>query len=159
MPTTYKRGQSEWALWQYQGRNRNAPGDLPKIFRTRINRLLEIDREPNSDLTRRAFCETGVVGTGNELRFTVFDTFVLGLGLDLLNAGFKQREVVFALSHIRPDLEKQFNKIDRGPGLDRNRLGADDHPDLPTYKRKGTIFADPRVFALFERIETTEMFG
>ncbi len=42
---TYGRGQVDWALWCSFARARFGAGDVPRIFRTRIKRLLEIDRD------------------------------------------------------------------------------------------------------------------
>ena len=43
---TYGRGQVEWALWRgFRIRSFAAEEKVPKIFRTRIKRLLEIDRD------------------------------------------------------------------------------------------------------------------
>ena len=42
---TYGRGQVEWALWgSFTFNSVTADKTAPKIFRTRIKRLLEIDR-------------------------------------------------------------------------------------------------------------------
>jgi len=41
----YGRGQVEWALWCSFARASFNTGDVPQIFRTRIKRLLEIDRD------------------------------------------------------------------------------------------------------------------
>jgi len=157
MQKIYKRGQVEWAIWRHMAEDQNAPERPPKKFLTRIKRLLEIDREPNNGFPGPAFCESGSIGTGKDLEFTVFDAFCLCIGLDLINVGFKQREVVFLLSHTRPELKKEFDFINSGPGLHRARLGADDYPELPKIVREKFVYADPTVIVLFERIETTEV--
>jgi hypothetical protein len=155
----FKRGQVEWAAWKFMNQSQNSPDSPPPIFRTRFRRLLELDRSPKADLPGPAFCAAKPVGKGNELPFTVFDAFCLCLAMDLLNAGFKQSEVVFLIAHSRPGLEGQFNRIVKGPRLDRNPISSDQYPNLPTYRKHNMDFADPRVFAVFERVETTELFS
>ena len=86
---TYKRGQVEWALWRAFTLARS-PGDgPPPIFKTRIKRLLDLDR----DLDAAAFgasppCDFAFVapaegGSGVEAQYTAFDVFCLALALDL----------------------------------------------------------------------------
>ena len=41
---TYRRGQVEWALWRMSTIGRPAPAEPSPVFRNRIKRLLEIDR-------------------------------------------------------------------------------------------------------------------
>ena len=41
---SYKRGQVEWALWRFFLQGRQAGASPPKVFLTRIKRLLELDR-------------------------------------------------------------------------------------------------------------------
>ena len=52
MTESFRRNQLEWALWQLFAGNTPAE-DPPKVFRNRIKRLLDIDRDlgPRDDLT------------------------------------------------------------------------------------------------------------
>ena len=45
VPKTYGRGQVEWALWRSFTQTPNSDTSVPQTFRTRIKRLLEIDRD------------------------------------------------------------------------------------------------------------------
>ena len=42
---SYGRGQVEWALWRFFLQGRQVGPEQQKVFRTRIKRLLELDRE------------------------------------------------------------------------------------------------------------------
>ena len=42
---TYRRGQVEWALWRAFTLARSSGEGPPPIFRTRIKRLLDLDRD------------------------------------------------------------------------------------------------------------------
>ena len=42
---TYGRGQTEWALWKSFTFGRSASGEVPKVFKTRVKRLLDVDRD------------------------------------------------------------------------------------------------------------------
>ena len=97
---TYKRGQVEWALWRAFTLARS-PGDgPPSIFRTRVKRLLDLDREFDTSemevppTCAFAFVEPSDGGSGFETQYAPFDVFCLAIGLDLLDVGFKQGEIV-----------------------------------------------------------------
>ena len=108
---TYKRGQVEWALWRSFNFARS-PGDgHPPIFRTRIKRLLVLDRDldissfgakPPCDF---AFVASAVGGSGVEAQYTAFDAFCLAIASDLLDVGFKQGEIVYLMRHLSDDAE------------------------------------------------------
>ncbi|MBL8564811.1 MAG: hypothetical protein JNM89_03745 [Hyphomicrobiaceae bacterium] len=152
---TFKRGQVEWALWRALTIGRGFADQPPAVFRTRIKRLLDLDRDNNAD--EPAFAPHGE-GQGVELQFTPFDVFCLGIGLDLLDIGFKQGEVVQLIRHLRPELEGWLPHLLARPSLiDRQNHLARQHPDLPTVERKGRApLADSRVFLVLGRIEATE---
>lgn len=120
----YKRNQAEWACW-----NANTLGQqrqIPQVFLTRIKRLLELDRAPlDDDMPGAAFSDSPTpLGKGNEALFSEFDVFCLAIGLDLLDLGFKQSEVVFLLRHIRPSLAKKHLRIKETSSVHgRNRYG------------------------------------
>lgn len=164
---TYKRGQVEWALWRAFTLARS-PGDgPPPIFKTRIKRLLDLDREfdvaafgtvPSCAF---AFVMPAEGGSGVEARYTPFDVFCLALALDLLDVGFKQGEIVYLMRHLRETLDDWFPDLVKRPSLiDRQRHLAKLHPNLPTMERGGgrAPLADARVFLLLNRIELTEVF-
>jgi len=162
---TYRRGQVEQALWQYfrfGSTDRPAP---PPVFRTRIKRLLELDRakekydESEMPHSRFAFVDETPSGQGSDVSYTPFNAFCLGLGLDLLDTGYKQSEVVFLLRHIRTTLEDEFTRILEHPPLPRQAILAEDQPDCPTYEENDLRWADCRVFMLITKVEIKEVFG
>lgn len=156
----YKRGQVEWALWRAFTLHRNRSDEPPQVFKTRIKRLLDVDREDGPDPTSaaHAFAATAGGGTGVETLFAPFDAFCLGLALDLLDIGFKQGEVVLVMRHLREELDEWFPDLIERPSLiDRQNHLARQHPDLPIIERPGRApLADARVFLLLNKVELTE---
>jgi len=160
---TYGRGQVEWALWCSFDRARFGAGDVPQIFRTRMKRLLDIDRDldlddaevpPEADY---AFAPPPSVETG-DVAYRAVDAFCLAIALDLLDAGFKQAEIVFLMRYLRPPLQKRFSKLLAPPSLiSRQRYRAQDYPGLPSYEDNGGSFADRRLFVILQKIELTEI--
>jgi hypothetical protein len=156
---TFKRGQVEWALWRAFTLYRTHADTPPPIFKTRIKRLLDLDREDGAD--RYAFVAP-VDGSGVESAYAPFDAFCLGLALDLLDVGFKQGEIVLVMRHLRPELETWFPKVLGYPSLiDRQNHLSNRHPDLPAIERGGgrAPLADARVFLILNRVELTEIFS
>lgn len=157
----YKRNQVEWTIWQVHAEQHNVGRKLPKVFTTRVKRLLDLDRggPPESSVPQFAFSSTVPQGKGADIPFTTFDAFCLALGIDLLDAGFKQAEVVFFLKHIRPQLREAFDHLT--PYLSvapRNVVPADDYPKLPSYSSQFGYLADFRIFVLIEKVELKEMY-
>ena len=166
MNRTYKRGQIEWALW----RSFLPPGSrdegTPPIFKTRIKRLLDLDRDldvtrfeskPPSDF---AFVTTFEGGSGVEAAYAPADVFALALALDLLDVGFKQGEIVFVMRHLREVLDDWYPDLIKRPSLsDRQKRLAAQHPKLPRYEPVPgeAALADARVFLILNRIEITEV--
>jgi len=163
---TYRRGQVEWALWRAFTLARS-PGDgPPPIFKTRIKRLLDLDRDLDASVFGAeppcafAFVEPSEGGSGTEAQYAAFDVFCLALALDLLDVGFKQGEVVFLMRHLREPLEDWFPAlVDRPSLIDRQWNLAKMHPKLPRLERGGgkAPLADARVFLILNRIEMTEV--
>ena len=160
----YGRGQVEWALWCSFTVARFAAGQVvPKVFRTRIKRLLEIDRDldlidaevpPEADY---AFAPLPSI-QGGDTAYQAVDVFCLAIGLDLLDAGFKQTEVVFLLRYLRPELESRFPDLLGKPSLhDRRRHRAETYPKLPRYEEKRRLYADKRLFVVLQKVEMTEI--
>ena len=164
--TTYGRGQMEWALWRsFTIGSFSAKEEVPKVFRTRIRRLLEIDRE--LDLTDAevppealyAFAPPPSEQSG-EIAYRPVDAFCLVTALGLLDTGFKQAEVVFLMRYLRSELERRFADLLKLPSLiNRQRSLAKAYPRLPTYIERGKAYADKRLFVVLQRIETTEIMG
>ena len=160
---TYGRGQVEWALWRSFTRSSFNNSDVPKVFRTRVKRLLDIDRDfdfakaevpPESKYTFVAPPSL----EGAESQFSGTDAFCLAIALDLLDAGFKQSEVVFLMRYMRPEFEERFSSMLAGPLLfNRQHHFSKGYPDLPTYEEDGRSFADGRMFLLVKKVELTEI--
>lgn len=96
---------------------------MPPEFATRLRRLLEIDRS-NSELfveagaDHYAFTDDAPGGKGFEAVFSPFDMMMLWLGLELVEMGFKQQEVVEQLRFARPLLKGALHADMRGPAAD-----------------------------------------
>lgn len=156
-----KRGQVEAALWGHFAPNTSS-GAPPAKLRTRIKRLIDIDRDAADNLkgasSSLAFNVGRGGGAGNDTDYTAFDAFCLALGLELLDAGFKQSEVVSLLQHARARLEREYRRI-LGEGVDfQEPLLPEDRPTLPTYEDNGKSYADPRVFMVTAKVEMVEVF-
>lgn len=140
----YKRNQVEWSCWRVNTLGRDE--DIPNVFLTRIKRLLDLDRQPlDGNATAMAFSSSNLpIGKGSEATFSDFDVFCICLGLDLLDLGFKQSEVVFFLRHTRKDIHEIYDQITKT----RNVNGRD---------RYG-INKDNAVFMVIRKIELKELF-
>ena len=95
---------------------------MARVFRTRIKRLLDIDRDldltgaevpPETDY---AFAAPPSV-EGAEAGYRAVDAFCLAIALDLLDSGFKQSEIVFLMRYLRPELERRFPALIGPPSL------------------------------------------
>lgn len=162
---TYKRGQVEWALWRaFRPLGSRDDGPVP-LFKTRIKRLLDLDREyDTSDLdvaggSDFAFVAPVEGGSGVEAAYAPVDAFCIGIGLELLDTGFKQGEIVVLMRHLRADLAHWFPALLSRPSLlERQNHLARNHPNLPVIERpRGAPLADARVFMVLNRIELTEV--
>jgi len=149
---SYKRGQVEWALWRALEHACSPSNDPSPLFRTRIKRLLDIDRDPDFKLSYvtippssvHAFATPTEIGKGGETAYAPFDVFCLALGIELLDVGFKQGEIVYLMRFLRKTLEPWFVHCIALPSLRTNPAHA-----------AGPDVADPRVFLLLGRIEPT----
>lgn len=157
--TTYKRGQVEWALWRFFCVKPDARTKPPIVFNTRIKRLLELDRAGIKNAPGFAFSDSATSGRGSDATFSAFDAFCLAVAMDLLDAGFKQSEIIFFLTHVRPSLSKEYKYISRFPFPPRQQTAAEDYPNLPSYKFGDRKNADTRVFMVTRKIELKEIFS
>ncbi len=163
---TYKRGQVEWALWRgFVANILHVSKDVPPVFQTRIKRLLELDRSgelfdaqvpPQAPF---AFSESGPEGTGIDAAFGILDAWCLGIALDLIDMGFKQKEVTFLMRYLRPSLSGWLPIILDRPPAGRQRIGPEDRPAGPTFRYNNFEFADCYVFLVIRKIEITEIFS
>ncbi len=160
---TYGRGQVEWALWRTFTRHSvGAATKMPTVFRTRIKRLMEVDRGFDFSVTEappeRNFAFAPFPDETGEVAYGAVDAFCIAVALDLLDAGFKQAEVVFLMRYLRPELEERFGALLSLPSLNsRQRYQAKSHPDLPVYRTNGKDYADGRLFIVLQKVEMTEI--
>ncbi len=157
VPNTFKRGQVEWALWRFFTLGKRTSDKPPQKFRTRIKRLLELDRAGTGSADAYAFLDSDPEGQGVDAEYTPLNAFCLCLAMDMLDAGYKQAEVVFLLQHIRRQLAPQFRRIQASPPAIRQKVAAADRPGCPAYEERGVRWADCRVFMVLEKIELTEV--
>ena len=158
--TTYRRNQVEEALWLY-GRSYSHATEPDPVFRTRIKRLLELDSQGAQKIRGRtdkrfAFTDEVPGGRGVDLVFTEFNTFVLSLGLDLLDAGFKQKEVVTYLRAIRSDLAVKHRLMVENPLTPGKKIPSVERPGCPSVKDVHGRYADCNLYLLIERVELKE---
>ncbi len=140
----YSRGEVEIALWMaFTHGDRGALID--RTFKGRIQKLLDLDRASARSVPPLpfAFHSGPPGGRGQEARFTLLDALSLAVGLDLLDLGFKQSEVVFLLCHLRADLEDQLETIRSNPPVLRAPLKQTDN----------------RLFMALRKVEMTEILG
>lgn len=155
---TYRRGQLEWALWrQFSLELRGLPPDPPPVFRTRVKRLLDIDRSmAQSDTSEVAFAfsDGELPGKGTEQTYSAFDAFCVAVALDMLDSGFKQSEVVFIVKHVRSELRRWHQRIVCRPmGPERQARQPDTTGAVPTVETNRGAQADWRVFMLIKRLD------
>jgi hypothetical protein len=155
----YRRNQQYWALWQFFAANTPTAKPPPKIFRTRIKRLLEVDRAITVDQQaggRFAFFNSEGPGLGADVDYSAYGVFALALGLDMLDAGFKQSETVELLRACRPDLQRHYSVALKNPPVPAEHVPAEDRPGCPTYDHNGISCADCRIFMVMQKVETIE---
>ena len=159
----YGRGQVEWALWRSFTRTTYSKSDVPRVFRTRVKRLLDIDRDFDfSKLEVQLETDYAFVAPpsldGGESQFSSFDAFCLAIALDLLDAGFKQSEVVFLMRYLRPKFEDRFpSMLAAKSRIDRKPHSSDRYPGLASDGDNGARDADGRLFLILKKVELTEI--
>jgi hypothetical protein len=163
---TYKRGQVEWALWRSFALLELPVPNPPKVFLTRVKRLLETDREAeqmarqaNGPPADFAFSSAKSEGQGVDALFTAFDALCLALALDLVDMGFKPSEVVLLLRHSRPELERRFNTILTNPPPKRVKQPPTTNLYELFYGRsEPRPWIDHRVFWVIQKVELKEIY-
>ena len=136
---------------------------MPPVFRTRIKRLIDIDRggqfgDEGPTAQPHAFADVLPGAQGQDIAYSAFDVFCLAIGLDLLDAGFKQAEVVLLLRHIRTVLAQHFAHVMRNPPAPRQFIGAEHRPGCPTFVHNGVLMADCSVYMVIKKVELREIF-
>ena len=118
----YKRNQVEEAIAKLIARGAGGAWPVSSRLKRLLNtdRLLECNaRSSNPEASTYAFFGQEPPGSGFEVEFGEYDTFALLLGLQLLDHGFPQQDVVKVLRRARSSLVTEHSRILR---LDRTVL-------------------------------------
>jgi hypothetical protein len=152
----YKRSQVEDSLWAHF-RLGAAPVRMPAAFRFRVKKLLDLDRQeaPDRKGVPLAFNDARAEGQGLDVPFTSFHAFMLGLALEIWNAGLKQNDVVYFLRHCRTLLEGHHRRI-MAAGISPYEVMAP-LAGWPVRQLNGIEVADTPVYMVVERIGLPEL--
>jgi hypothetical protein len=106
----YKRNQIEEAITRIYDPNCDSP---PSELRTRIKRLLELDRSMGRKLRSKDAEEAnfGFFRTGADISFSEYEAFALLNGLRVMEHGWTQGFAVSIMRRLRLDLEKEHARI------------------------------------------------
>ena len=112
---SYKRNQIEEAITRIVVPNCEEP---PSELRTRIKRLLDLDRsigrKPRSKDAEEAnfgFFSEEAPGTGADIMFSEYEAFALLNGLRIMAHGWPQSFAVSIMRRVRRDLEREHARI------------------------------------------------
>jgi hypothetical protein len=110
---SYKRNQIEEAIAHIVAPNCEEP---PSELRTRIKRLLELDRSISRKVRSKdpedfAFFSEEAPGTGADILFSEYEAFALLNGLRIMNHGWPQSFAVSIMRRVRVDLESEHARI------------------------------------------------
>jgi hypothetical protein len=152
----YKRSQVEDTLWPIF-KIGAAPDRVPAEFRSRVNKLLNLDRMDQPDLANLplAFNDTRAEGQGQDVPFTSFHAFMLGLGLELWNAGLRQSDVIYFLRHSREALKRQHSLVIAAMAEPENMLVK----GKPVRDAGGIEVRDKRIYMLVAKRHFGEASG
>jgi hypothetical protein len=138
---SYKRNQIEEAIARISVSNYEKP---PSELRTRIKRLLELDRSMGRKLRSKdpeeanfAFLSEEAPGTGVDISFSEYDAFALLNGLRIMGHGWPQGFAVAIMRRVRPALKSEHARILR---QDPDKLF--DQKAIRAKGREGDIAAD-----------------
>ncbi len=111
----YKRNQLEEAIARVLDLNSQEP---PSELRTRIKRLLDLDRSLGRKLRSRdaeeanfAFFSEEAPGSGANISFSEYEVFAVLSGLVVMEHGWPQSFAVSLMRRLRPDLEREHARI------------------------------------------------
>ena len=105
-----------------------------------------------------AFFDHEPPGRGVDAVFTPFNVFCLALGLELMDAGFKQRDVIFLLRHIRSELETLYETIRKFPPKVRDRKRYRRRSETSLRSGEGEADGDDRVFMITNKMALDGIF-
>ncbi len=116
---SYKRNQVEEGIARIFAPN---PKKTPAELRTRIKRLLDLDRSigrkvrsKNPEEANFGFFSEEAPGTGADILFTEYEAFALLNGLRIMAHGWPQGFAVSIMRRVRVDLEREHARILRQP--------------------------------------------
>jgi hypothetical protein len=128
---SYKRNQIEEAIARIFDPESQKP---PPELRTRIKRLLELDRSIGRKVRSKepedanfAFFSEEAPGTGADILFSEYEAFALLNGLRIMDHGWPQSFAVSMMRRVRVDLESEHARIlrqDPAKLFDRDRIRA-----------------------------------
>ena len=112
---SYKRNQVEEAISRIFDPNCEKP---PSMLRSRIKRLLELDRSMGRKVRSKdpeegnfAFFSEEAPGTGVDISFSEYEAFALINGLTIMDHRWTQSSAVSVMRHVRRDLEREHARI------------------------------------------------
>jgi len=112
---SYKRNQIEEAIARVVVPNCK---QLPSELRTRIKRLLELDRSMgrkvrsnDAEEANFAFFSEDAPGSGADISFSEYEAFALLNGLRIMDHGWPQSVAVSIMRRVRCDLEREHGRI------------------------------------------------
>jgi hypothetical protein len=112
---SYKRNQIEEAIARIFIPNCEKP---PSELRTRIKRLLDLDRSMGRKLRSKdpekanfGFFSEEAPGTGADISFSEYEAFALLNGLRIMGHGWPQGFAVAIMRRVRPALEREHGRI------------------------------------------------
>jgi hypothetical protein len=112
---SYKRNQIEEAIARIVVPNCEEP---PSELRTRIKRLLDLDRSIGRKIRSKdaeeanfGFFSEEAPGTGADIMFSEYDAFALLNGLRIMGHGWPQSFAVSIMRRVRRDLEREHARI------------------------------------------------
>ena len=138
---SYKRNQVEEAIARIFFPNCEKP---PSELRTRIKRLLELDRSIGRKLRSKdaeeanfGFFSEEAPGTGADISFSEYDAFSLLNGLRIMGHGWPQGFAVAIMRRVRPALEREHARI-----LTQDPAKLFDQQAIRAGARPGDIYVD-----------------
>ena len=138
---SYKRNQIEEAIARISVSNYEKP---PSELRTRIKRLLDLDRSMGRKLRSKdpeegnfGFFSEEAPGTGADISFSEYDAFALLNGLRIMGHGWPHSFAVAIMRRIRPTLEREHALI-----LKQEPEELFDQQAIRAGARPGNIYVD-----------------
>ncbi len=164
----YKRSQVETCLWQIM-RAESADNDVPSKFRSRIKKVLDLDRQiytlksaqKGGVRPKLAFNDDLAGGQGWDVPFREVHAFMLAIALVMLNAGFKQSEVVDYLQRFATPIKKKFDAIRNAVATVETLYSPATREPLVADTNGGNLNekASARVYMIIDRIDFAEILG